>query len=332
MNRVMQLVYLLIVGFVAEPSFAGIHSYRIQQFTPSLQTCQVNESQVAERFKQQTGAKILSHGCEVTMRRSYDIVIEYARETIPEIVTTYDELRNLHGFFATEGECLAQLEPQVLIYRENTGLEPTVAFCFYDHVNASIDPSWTLRIDGFGSPRLKPFNYTRAFFETAFDASVNIESGIMRALSARGAAGVLTRVGLGRNLTTINVLYYAERKLGLVEYDTAYFTGLTHCESYRGLLTSVYDRAGGNIMAYVCAGSTLSKRVRAYALGIVTEPLATDLTSMKYPTFEACEAKRSEVEEAWRTGLERNVIASVCAYEDTLIGPAPVTMRLFWLE
>jgi hypothetical protein len=64
----------------------------------------------------------------------------------------------------------------------------------------------------------------------------------------------------------------------------------------------------------------------------VTQPLDTEVAAKKYRSFEECESKRTESEEAWRVGFERNVVGSVCAFEDEVIGPYRVVMRLFWID
>jgi len=61
------------------------------------------------------------------------------------------------------------------------------------------------------------------------------------------------------------------------------------------------------------------------------QPLATDVTSVKYDTVEGFEAKRSEAEAAWRDGLEKNVVGSVCAIEDAVTYEF-FRMRMFWLD
>jgi hypothetical protein len=58
---------------------------------------------------------------------------------------------------------------------------------------------------------------------------------------------------------------------------------------------------------------------------------ATDVTSVKYDTMEACEAKRSKAEAAWRDGLEKNVVGAVCAIDDAVTHEF-FPIRMFWLD
>ena len=315
----------------AQAAFAGIHNYRIEQITQAKEACVSNEELVTNRFAQLTNSKILSHGCEQNPGRSYDMVIEYARPSAPNFVTTYSEFASVHGLFKTAEDCAARRNSDVETFRNATGLEPIVAYCFQDYHNEDHDTSWTLRMDAFGSPKMSPYNHSRYIYSSTHADTNEVEASIKSALAAHGAIGANTLVTTGRDRTTIMISYYAVKELSIVEYEQGHFASLTQCENNRPLLNDIYSRAGGHSVAFFCAESSFSDFIRAFALGIVTQPLASELTSMSYQTFESCESKRTETEEAWRVGLERNIIGSICAIENTIIG-RDVKMRIFWLD
>lgn len=329
----MKIVLPTIASFAlaATSANAAIHHYRIPQVSHSQQWCEANDQPVATRFAEVTNSKILSHGCEQNPGRSWDMVIEYARASAPTLVTNYSEFDSVHGLYESQADCMARRDDDVNTFREATGLEPVVAYCYRDYLQDHDDDSWTLRMDAFGSAKLHPQIFSRQLYRTSNIDADATEASIKATLTAFGATGANARITGGRDRTSIMVSYYAAKELSLVEYYEGYFRSDAHCESYRNELREIYAQAGGQTAAFFCVGNSYSEYRRIFTVGVVTEPLATEVTAVKYHTFEACEAKRAETEEAWRTGLDRNIVGSICAVEE-VITSSGVSMRMFWTE
>ena len=143
--------------------------------------------------------------------------------------------------------------------------------------------------------------------------------------------GVDVKVFSDTGNTSVMAQYYAVRKLPILEYSDGFITTLSDCERYRDVMREIYARAGGQSAIYFCAGGAEVSKKRIYSVGLVSQPLASELATVKYQTQAACEAKRASTEETWRLSLGRDVVGSVCAVE-WLASPSEVSMRLFWVE
>lgn len=140
-------------------------------------------------------------------------------------------------------------------------------------------------------------------------------------MSALGATGVDGKVFSDNGNTIVMAQYYAVRKLPILECSDGFIATLSVCERYRDVIREIYARAGG---------ADVSKK-RIYSVGLVSQPLASELATVKYQTQAACEAKRAPTDETWRLSLGRDVVGSICAVE-WLASPSEVSMRLFWVE
>lgn len=312
-------------------TFAGIHNYRIEQVSPTYEGCRAAENAVVVNFTQVTSASVLSHGCEQNPGRTFDLDIEYSHPSGLNLVTTYNEFGVVHGLYNSEQDCASQRNAKIAEFRSFTGLDPVVAYCYFDYHQEDSDSSWTLRIESFGNAKLIPHNFGRYLYDGGDLATQSISANIIQVLNRHGAVGASAKVSAYKNTTTLMISYYAPKELSLVEYYQGYFENPESCESYRGDVNQIFTRAGGNTATFFCVSNQYSFRTRIYTLGIVTQPLANELSSVKYPSYQACEAKRGEVEAAWRSGLGRDIIGSICAI-DEIIGPLNIRMRLFWTE
>jgi hypothetical protein len=188
-----------------------------------------------------------------------------------------------------------------------------------------------MRIDGFGAAKLSPQHLARDFYNGINGDVSALEATLKSTLEAYGASHVKTRIRAGANRAIVHGMYYASKRLPIMQYSEGRFKTMASCEGYRAEMGEIFTAAGGQSAIFFCGGSTYSSTVYMYTAGVVTQPLATDLTSVKYDTVEACEAKRRDTEAAWRDGLEKNVVGSVCAIEEAVTYDY-VRMRMFWLD
>jgi hypothetical protein len=318
-------------SLIASPAFAEIHTYRLPRIASTEQNCQASEQWIVPKFAQLAEATVLNHGCEVNPSRTFDLVIEYAKPTLANLVSTYDEFDYVHGLYNSAEDCTAHYDEDLATFKQATGLEPLLAYCFLDRGGEDFESVWTMRIDGFGTPKLTPDHLAKDFYHGMNGDPAAFEGTLKTTLAAYGAQHVKVKIKTSENRTTMHAFYYSDKRLPLVQYGEGQFRTLQACENNRSVMQEVFSRADGQSVIFFCGGSNYTSTVYLYAAGIVMQPLATDLTSVKYSTFEACEAKRRETESNWRDGLQKNVVGSVCAIEDNLIHDY-VRMRMFWLD
>lgn len=314
----------------ASPALAAMHSYKLPKVAATLEQCQQVEEWAVERFSRLAEAAVLSHGCERNPSRTYDLVIDYEKAIEAPLVSTYDEYNLVHGLYATVESCQENIESDLVTFREATGIEPLIGYCFKDRPSDSID-QWELRIDGFGSPRLAPQHIAADFFDTIHGPVEQIAATLEQQLAESGAFAPKAKITADADRSAIYVLYYARQRLPIVTYSDAKFLNMEACENQRAAMSDIFSKAGGNTLVYLCGSNRYTSRISLYSSGIVTQPLATELTSVNYESFSACEEKRAATEATWRNRANKNVVGSLCAIEDNLIREF-VRMRMFWLD
>lgn len=326
-----KLVLVLAAVSFSTAALANAHIYKIPKIAATEQACLETERWVVPRFAALAEAQVLSHGCELNPSRTFDLVIQYAKPTVANLVSTYEEFDYVHGLYTSAEECVAHYDEDMTIFRNATGLEPLIAYCFRDRGGEDLETAWTMRIDGFGTPKLAPQHLARDFYNGINGDIAQYESQMLTALQSFGARDVKVKILSSSDRSTIHAFYYAEKRLPMTQYSEGQFKTLAACEGYRSLMSEIFTRADGYTLIYMCGQNNYSEKVYLYTAGVVMQPLATELTAINYPTVEACEAKRRETESSWRDGLQKNVIGSICAIEDNLIHEH-VRMRMFWLD
>lgn len=327
----MKNVFAVVLFFVSSAALAEVHSYTIPRIGATKEQCEKVESWVVSRFANLAEASVLTHGCEFNPHRTYDLVIEYSRSVAAKLVTTYDEYAYVNALYDTAEDCAAHYDEDMATFKEATGIEPLIAYCIHDRRDPEADNGWTMRIDGFGKPKLSPRHLARDFFNGINGDVASLKTGLKTTLDAYGAKYTKVNIKATPNRAIIHAMYYSANKLPIVQYSEGQFKSLEACEKNREEMREVFARAGGETAIFFCGGSTYTSKIYIYTAGLVMQPLATTLTSIKFETMEACEARRDETETAWRDGLEKNVVGSVCAIEDAVTREF-VRMRMFWLD
>jgi hypothetical protein len=330
-SALLSLVGALMVMATAPSAMAGTGTYRLGQVAASIDACNELKASLVKKFPQSSRSQVLSDVCERNYGGTFDVVIEYTGLAASLLVSTYNEGADVHGLFATAEECEASRMDRISQFSHATGLDPFVAYCFRDRQREQLDKLFTLRIDAFGKPKLKPYSFARHIYTSSNVNPEADESGFENALMALGASAVDVKIYKDTSNTSVMAQYYASRRLPLLEHSDGFVTTLADCERYRDVMREIYARAGGQSAIYFCAIGTEAAKSRIYSVGLVSQPLASELATVKYQTQAACEAQRAATEETWRLRLGRDVVGSVCALE-WLASPTEVSMRLFWVE
>jgi hypothetical protein len=318
-------------ALMASAARAEVHSYTLPRIAATAEQCQQVEGWVVERFARLAEAKVLNHGCERNPSRTFDLVIEYAKPVQAKLVSTFDEHAYVNALYEKADDCVADRDAAAATFQAATGIEPLIAYCIQERRDPEVDNGWTMRVDGFGAAKLSPQHLARDFYNGINGDVSALEATLKSTLEAYGASHVKTRIRAGANRAIVHGMYYASKRLPIMQYSEAQFKNMETCQKNRQEMLDVFTAAGGQSLIFFCGGSSYMSKVFMYTAGVVMQPLATEVTSVKYDTMEACEAKRADTETAWRDGLEKNVVGSVCAIEDAATYDY-VRMRMFWLD
>ena len=325
-------VFALLSLSSASTALAEMHTYSIARIAQTEARCQEAESRIVDKFARLAEATVLSHGCEMNTSHTFDLVIEYAKPTAANLVTTFDEFDYVQGLYDSADECVAHYKEDKVTFLNQTGLEPLFAYCFQDPRANDRDGSWIMRIDGFGMPKNFPQHMSKDFYYAMNGDLNDIGRQLKEALTAFGAADVKVKIKSNNGRSSFHALYYADHKVPMFQYADGQYTSMQVCESYRDQMREVFARADGQSALYFCGQDPYSLKVHGFSAGLVLQPLASEVASVKYRSFDACEAKRAETELAWRGVLNRNIVGSICAMEYDLLDSDVVRMRVFWLD
>ena len=316
---------------LSSAAMAEIHTYKIPGFASTEKSCKETDSWLAERFARLADASVLSHGCEMNASRTYDLVIEYAKPVAANLVSTFAEYDYVHGLYDSAKDCVAHQNEDVAIFNKQTGLEALFSYCYQEPISEDMDRLWTMRIDGFGAPKKSPRHLSEDFsYGISGDISA-LTTHLKSTLEIYGAADAKVKITSTPDRATIHAFYYSEKSLPIVHFNDGRFKSIQECENYRDDMREVFARAGGQSAIFFCGTSPYLSTVLLYTAGTVTEPLATEFTTVKYGSLSACEAKRVETEATWRNDAHKNIVGSLCSLEED-IASEHTRMRMFWLE
>jgi hypothetical protein len=324
------LVFLILIS-LSESLLASPQTYLLTDAAKTIEQCQQLRANLVERFPMAARSKVLSSSCEKSFSNSYNVLIEYVGMASTLLVSNYDEGADVHGLYATREECEAGVEAAVSEFQQLTSIDPFVAYCFRDLRREGVDKYFTLRIDGFGKATLKPYTFARHFYDASQLNTDVAAQNFSAVLAAFGAQGVGVKFYTDAQNTSFMVSYYAAQKLPLSIYSDAFLPSEVACESYRPVMNDVYSRASGRLATYFCAGSRESQTRRIISVGLTTEPLASELATVKYGTYQDCDQGRAALEESFQNSLGLNVVGSVCGVE-WLSSPTEFVTRIFWVN
>jgi len=324
------LVFLFAIS-LPQVLMAGTQVYKLTDAAKTIEQCQQIRASVVERFPTVAHSKVTASSCEKSFSGSYSILVEYVGPASTLLVSNYDEGADVHGLYQDLEDCESDLGTTMSEFEQMTTVAPFVAYCFRDLQREGVDKFFTLRIDGFGKPTRRPFNFARHFYDAGnFDPDTAAQD-FRSAVTAFGALGVGVRLYTDAQNTSMMVSYYSERKLPLSIYSDAFFPDEVSCERYRNVMNEVYSAAGGRVATYFCAGNRDDQTRRMISVGLTAEPLASEVASVKHPTLKDCDKSRSSIEEAYRNSLSLNVVGSICGVE-WLSSPTEFVTRIFWID
>lgn len=172
------------------PAFDAVElptrEYSLARFPRSQEPCVESARRVGEAFSAATGSRVLKAYCVEESGGSLTVKVVYegeARRPVSTLSRTSPDAG--FGAFAARAECEAGLAAERDAFRAATGLEPVAAYCLEG--GPSDRRTWSMRLDGFGTPRLSPRGRTVPVFTRpeGVEAAAFL-GGIKDALTAQG--------------------------------------------------------------------------------------------------------------------------------------------------
>ena len=126
------IITCFLFGF-SNDSFSSVFRYSLNSVPHSEGGCLQTAVKLKDLFQKITGIEETWASCENATSFGYDIVISYSAPQSVDIVSTeYVYLiTDPKGGYQTQAECLDNFEFEVDLFRNETGLEPFFAYCYY---------------------------------------------------------------------------------------------------------------------------------------------------------------------------------------------------------
>lgn len=202
------------------PAFAAAElptrEYTLGRYPKTEEPCVEAARRVGAAFAEAAGAKVLKSYCVSEGIDAFAIKVVYEAAAPLRPVSTLSLTTPDLGFgvFADRKVCEAALPDESAAFKAATGLAPVAAYCLAG--GPSDRRTWSIRVDGFGTPALAPQSRTLPVF-TRPDGVTGAEflGGIKDALVAQGvnARHVGWRPTFGYAEMTVS--YYGDRRFAL---------------------------------------------------------------------------------------------------------------------
>lgn len=223
------LAFWIIIGAELQAQ-AATFTYRLYDFPKSDSlNCEAAAKNLGDLVAQIANVQVKSAICSSEFRDAYAIVVTYEAASRLNVVTTSLSSPNTfgNGIYRSIAECRADLPRQIDQFKKSTGLNPIVHYCS--------DTGWSdnypirLRIEGFGTPDVRPFNFSKHIFGVPVYASRAVAS-----INARAAEAGMTMIGSAVagvfGDSRIDIIYYASQRYEMFDKLIAEFNKPEQCE------------------------------------------------------------------------------------------------------
>jgi hypothetical protein len=314
----------IFVGLIAASTFSCVaysqstHTYRIGWYPLNDSECRTVAVDIGERFAAATGHQVLAAGCERPFSWKQDVVIQYFADAEANLVSTFGEFAtSAQGFYPTAQSCEADLQNEVALFENSTGIEAVTYFC-YPETKQTRDNKYPYisRIDGFGFSEKKPFVFTASIYnqptisaqnmETLFNDSLNLFSSLD---SPR------VKVDFSGSLPRVTIKYYSTRQRPLTLETVMSFESLAACESNRISTDQIFSSFGIEGLRSFCGRKEFLQSASLTYFGLVTGAYKVELIPGSFPSRSACEGAMSGIEARYAAATDSQHVKAICTFE-----------------
>lgn len=298
------------------PSFQskdqGVREYILEGYPKGTEPCVAIAARIGADVARAAGVKVVRAYCASEDANGFVIKVAYeASEPIRPVST----LSRGGGFgtFPGRQECEAALAIESRAFADATGLEPVVSYCLRD-TRADKD-AWSIRIDSFGSPQLKPQTWTVPIFTRP--------DGVSRAVFLGGieqklwAQGVPVRFVVWKPVSgyaELGVSYYAAQRLEFAFNEPAKFDAKAQCQAALVEMSPLLAARTPEPLAFYCGQQMIGGWELAWMFKNAPS-LKTAMASDSFKSYADCLAKRAQVAEYYRQSLGHQVVGAICSRE-----------------
>lgn len=304
---------------VSIPALAqsSTHTYRIDWFQADDANCPSEAAAIASKFAAATGYTVLSAGCERPFSWKQDVVIQYQADVAARLVSTHYEFASDQGTYPDKETCEADLPNEELLFEEKTGLPVVTSFCFPESSLSSDNLfPFIARIDGFGTPTLRPFVFDARIYaipELAREGLEQIIGESLRQMSWIEEPRI--RADYAGALPRIAVKYYSTRERALTLDSIVSFEDMDACHQRRASIDAILEEFGVMGARSLCAREQFSSVSVHYYFGLTTGAYSLERAAGSFSSRAQCEAALPATVSQYALASGSPLVKGFCSYE-----------------
>ncbi len=280
-------------------------------------------------FAAHTGLAVTQSACLADTEEGWNIRIRYVAEKRLETVSNFDHFSVLTsmGRYKKIEECQKDLPDLRTEFEAASGIKPAFAYCSQVRFGGERYP-FAPRIEGFGTPRLKPFASSYLYFSLPAEISAKeYRDRVREALQARGAvySALLSHSSLGGS--TIVVHYYAKSKLDFELKTLSHVDTEAQCKPQIPEIEAIYGGSHNPPVLAYCGQSLGTWDTMALFIGV--EGLRTRESFDRFQDFVTCESAIVRLITYYREVLKQDIKGGVCSRHREVLEPSDIRIVLF---
>lgn len=287
---------------------ADLHTYKLGRLASTVEACENQRTAIVAAFTK-SGVQVFDSQCKLNGKR-VDFTLTYVSGLPIDIISTIEGYPHLlKSGFSKEADCLSNLDLELKNFKDQTRLEPLVAYCSPKSY-ASIFPEFYVRIDALGQPMNRPFTFERMVMPRITAQLAELTKELESAKSARFT---LSRVRFFNDLGghSISLHYYAPARVCLGLEKLIEMEEKDACDKYGAALKAIVAQSSDAPLGVICG--PWGRGYEAYVLGPKDRVnLRSNSAPQSFATLEACSAKKAELEQFYKNTLGRKILGSLC--------------------
>lgn len=293
----------------------GVREYTLKGYPKGAEPCVASAARIGEAFSRVAGAKVVRAYCSAETADGFEIKVVYEGAEALRPVTTVRRTGRGEGFGGFDGrqECEAALEAEARAFRSATGLEPVVSYCLRDTL--SDKGAWSVRVDSFGEPLLRPQSRTLPVF-TRPDGVTRAQflGGIKDRLLAQGVDARFVTWRPSSGYAELSIDYYGAERLSFESGEPAKLDSKAQCQGALDEMEPLLAARSPAPLALYCGQQMLGGWEVAW-LFKGAPSLKKVMSADSFRSYGDCMAARARVVEHHRASLGQPVAGSVCSRE-----------------
>lgn len=296
---------------------SSTHTYRVDWFQADDANCPSEAAAIASRFTAATGYTVLSAGCERPFSWKQDVVIQYQADVAARLVSTHYEFASDQGTYPDKEACEADVHDEKILFEEKTGLPVVTSFCFPESSLSSDNLfPFIARIDGFGTPTLRPFVFDARIYaipELAREGLEQIIGESLRQMSWIEEPRI--RADYASTLPRVVVKYYSTRERALTLDSIVSFEDIDVCHQRQASIDTLLEEVGVMGVRSLCAREQFSDVAEHYYFGLTAGAYSLERAAGSFATRTQCEAALPTIIAQYAASTGSSLVKGFCSFE-----------------